>query len=557
MTPVFALRTEMDLGIGDTEGVRQLIDWCARHGLSLLQVLPINETSDDNSPYNAISSMALDPTTIAVSPRQVPDLSPAKFRALAPPDRLRELRQGPVDYPGVKALKQALLWEAFGAFHRRHWRRNTDRAQGFRRFLADNQDWISDYGLFRVLMEDYHNWPTWDRWPEDRQTPKRAWTWLLGLPEPERETVTRRVLFHSYVQWLAFDQWAAIKEYATRHQVSLMGDVPFGVCRYSADVWANRGIFDLDWNGGAPPEKVFASDLFTEKWGQNWGIPLYRWEVLRERNLDWWRTRIGNVQKVFHLFRIDHVLGFFRIYAFPWKPEENDRFLPLGEDEAGELTGGRRPGFKPYPDDSEAHQEFNRQQGEELLRLMLDAAGDMTVVGEDLGLVPEYVPPTLAKLGIPGFKIPNFLRAADGSFVAGADYPRRSLATLSTHDHPPIAAAWRELWERADAGEARAERELREWMSYCGQPDTDPPRLFAAVHELLLRSVLAANSWLAVFMITDLFGWKYRFNAPGDVAASNWSNRLETTVARLDRDPVLREKTAMVERLVRETGRAP
>jgi 4-alpha-glucanotransferase len=216
MAPVFALRTEDDLGIGDTDGVRQMIDWCHRHGLSLLQVLPINETSDDNSPYNAISSLALDPTTIAISPRHVPDLAAAKFRALATPELLAELRRGPVDYPRVKSLKQALLREAFASFQRHHWRKNTERAGGLRRFIADNQDWISDYALFRVLMEDYHNWPTWDRWPTDRQTPKRAWSWLLSLPEAQRETVNHRLLFHIYVQWLAFEQWMALKEYGTR-----------------------------------------------------------------------------------------------------------------------------------------------------------------------------------------------------------------------------------------------------------------------------------------------------------------------------------------------------
>ena len=93
-----------------------------------------------------------------------------------------------------------------------------------------------------------------------------------------------------YVQWLAFGQWQALKAYGTAQKVYLMGDIPFGVGRFSADVWANRAIFDLDWSGGAPPEKVFKVDPFTEKWGQNWGIPNYRWDELRRRNFDWWRT---------------------------------------------------------------------------------------------------------------------------------------------------------------------------------------------------------------------------------------------------------------------------
>src|ERR1017187_5439886 len=116
LEPVFAIRTEEDLGIGDTEGVRQMIDWCHRHRLSILQTLPINEISDDNSPYNAVSSLAIEPTTIAISPGHNPDLSPVAFKELAPPELLAELRQGPVNYPAVRALKRKLFEAAFDSF---------------------------------------------------------------------------------------------------------------------------------------------------------------------------------------------------------------------------------------------------------------------------------------------------------------------------------------------------------------------------------------------------------------------------------------------------------
>src|ERR1043166_9408463 len=138
------------------------------------------------------------------------------------------------------------------------------------------------------------------------------------------------------------------------------------------------------FSGGAPPEKVFKVDPFTEKWGQNWGVPIYRWDVLRKENFSWWRTRVNNLRKAFHLFRIDHVLGFFRIYSFPWTPDRNPEFLPLTEAQAAEKTGGRLPGFKAFPDDTHEHKEFNRQQGEEILRMVQEAAGDTKVIAEDL-----------------------------------------------------------------------------------------------------------------------------------------------------------------------------
>src|SRR5665213_3397095 len=297
LEPVFSIRTENDLGIGDTDGVRQMIDWCHRHGLRILQMLPINETSDDNSPYNALSSLAIDPATIAVSPKHIPDLTQKKFKDLARPALLAELRTGPVHYPRVKALKRALLQAAFECFLKLHFNHRTERAAHFRRFMAENAEWLCDYALFRVLMEENGNYPTWDRWFAEHRSPQRARAWLLSLPEKHRDELMEKQLFFMYVQWMAFDQWQALKAYGAAQGVYLMGDIPFGVGRFSADVWANRAIFDLDWSGGAPPERVFKVDAFTEKWGQNWGIPKYRWDELRRRDFDWWRTRVGNIQK--------------------------------------------------------------------------------------------------------------------------------------------------------------------------------------------------------------------------------------------------------------------
>jgi 4-alpha-glucanotransferase len=184
------------------------------------------------------------------------------------------------------------------------------------------------------------------------------------LPSKQRDEYAERILFCAYVQWIAFDQWTKVKEHGTKNRVYLMGDIPFGVNRYSSDVWGNRAIFDLDWSGGCPAEKVFKCDPFTEKWGQNWGIPLYKWDVSRERKHDWWRIRCGNIHKVFHLFRVDHVLGFFRIYSFPWQPKHNDKFLPMTEAEAKKHTGGRLPHFQPYSDETKEGAAFNQKQGE-------------------------------------------------------------------------------------------------------------------------------------------------------------------------------------------------
>ena len=558
LEPVFAIRTEEDLGIGDTEGVRQMIDWCHRHRLSILQTLPINEVSDDNSPYNAISSQAIEPATIAISPRHIPDLTSAVFKDLARPELLAKLREGPVNYPAVKTLKRKLLEAAFDSFLQRHFNQETERALQFRSFLMENADWLSDYSLFRMLVEENANSPAWDRWAPEHRSARTARTWLLSLPEKRRDALTRQQLFFTYVQWLAFGQWQALKAYASTQQVWLMGDIPFGVGRFSADVWANRSIFDLDWSGGAPPEKVFKVDPFTEKWGQNWGIPNYRWDELRRRDFDWWRTRVGNIQKVFHLYRIDHVLGFFRIYSFPWTPDRNAEFLPLTEAQAAAKTGGRLPGFKQFPDDTPEHKATNQAQGEEILRVVLEASGETTVVAEDLGVVPEYVPPTLLKLNTPGFRIPTLFRDPDGRYSDPKKYPRLSLVQPATHDHPPLAAAWAECWRNIDAGRDVEvnRRELRLMMEFSGLKNVEPPREFTdELHEAFTRTVLQSPSWLAVFQITDVFGMTARFNTPGSVASTNWTYRLPQTVQELDEDPVLVGQAEMFSRLAKESGR--
>ena len=558
LAPVFAIRTEDDLGIGDTDGMIQMINWCHRHHLNLLQTLPINEVSDDNSPYNAISSLAIEPTTIATSPGHLPDLSPKRFHEIATPELLAALRDGLVNYPEVKILKRKLLAAAFESFLKRHFNHETPRALEFRKFLMENAEWLSDYALFRVLMEENGGWPNWELWLPEHRGPRRARTWLLSLPEKRREALSRRQLFFMYVQWIAFSQWQAVKAHGEARKVYLMGDIPFGVGRYSADAWANRAIFDLDWSGGAPPETYLKVDPVTEKLGQNWGIPNYRWDELRRRGFDWWRTRVGNIQKVFHLYRIDHVLGLFRIYSFPWTPERNAEFLPLTRAEIAAKTGGRLPGFKQFPDDTPEHKSANQTQGEELLRMIQDASGETTVVAEDLGLVPEYVSPTLKKLGIPGFRIPSFFREADGAYEDPKKYPRVSLAQPATHDHPPIAAMWQEAWTNIDAGHEaeKNRRELKALMHFAGLNDETPPREFEdRLHEGFTRAVMGSNSWLVIFQIQDVFGQTARFNTPGSIANTNWTQRLPQTVKQLDHDSKLLEKTKMFSSLARKSGR--
>ncbi len=534
LVPVFALRSPNDLGVGDTEGVRHMMDWCSKHHFSVLQILPINETGDDNSPYNAISSVAIDPTTISITPEAIPDLPEDALSKLTDAVTLKALRKGPVQYRKVKPLKLQLLREAFLHFLKKHDAEDTERADHFRSFLASNGDWVANYSLFRTLMHLHDNLPVWEKWPKEHRDPAHARAWLLAQPAARRMELEQDMLFFSYIQWIAHEQWIALKQHGDQCGIQLMGDIPFGIGRNSADVWANRHLFDLYWSCGAPPESFFKPDLFTERWGQNWGIPLYRWDRMKEEGYAWWRARVSHTASIFHFFRIDHVLGFYRVYAFPWQPEDNGQYIHLSHD-AAKIKAGDLPRFWPH-NDSDGHSRWlNQQQGEELLRMVISAAGDTGVVAEDLGMVPDYVRPSLTTLGIPGFKIPIFERKPDGSYKNSDEYPPLSVATLATHDHEPVASLWKH-WQETEMGE-HEKKHLLQWL---GEDAAKPPRDFTPdLHVAIVRKLLECPSWLVVFMITDLFAQTQRFNVPGPMSDSNWAERLEMNVRDMDKAPKL------------------
>ncbi len=551
LAPLFALRGENDLGIGDIGALREFIGWAARQGFRVVQLLPVNETGNDNSPYNAISSVALDPGTIEITPQALPDLRDEDASHALSGIDMDTLCRGPVKYGAVKALKRNLLRRAYDRFIAGNWQRNDARSRDFQQFIKDEADWIEGYALYRVLMEQNEAGERWDLWPEGQRTFAEACAWLEGQPAKVREELEREIRFVMYIQWIAFTQWRAIREEADRQGVALMGDVPFGVSYYSADVFADPEIFDHEWSGGAPPEPLFKDDPFTVKWGQNWGVPLYRWNVLQKRNLDWWRQRVGKVREMFHFFRIDHVLGFYRIYAFPWRPQRNGEFLPLTKEEAVKVTGGELPRFHDNDDETPKHRDANCRNGEDRLRPLIEEAGEYRLIGEDLGTVPPYVRPSLERLRISGFKVPQWeTRQSDQQLTPGADYLRLSVATHATHDHEPLRAQW-DRWmsviARAEYDSSPAAAQAREtaWWEVrriAGWCKFEVPRIMpfqGKPHQRFLAGLLECNSWMAIFMITDLFGTSQRFNVPGAVADSNWSERLDQPISAWEKDPAL------------------
>ena len=560
LLPAFSPRREGDLGIGDTLAVRDWIDWAADHGVGFLQLLPINETGSDDSPYNAISSVALEPLYLAFTPEELPGLEPPEVPA-ARAELSGVLDARLVDYPAVRRVKRGLLrgaWERFASGDFRG-----EKAE-FAAFRAQEGEWLEHYTVFRYLMGKAGGRETWDLWPAAFNTPAAAAAYLAKERKRHAAAVDHELAFHAWTQWLCFRQWKSVREHADRRGVKLMGDIPIGISWYSHDVFFHRDIFDLEWCGGAPPEVMFKHDRFIQQWGQNWGIPLYRWDVMQRDDFPWWRQRIRKLTEVFHIFRIDHILGFYRIYAFPWRPTRNAEFLDLTNEQAAAKTGGRLPQWAWRPDDTPEHKAANRDDGDRRLRAVIEAAHGGEVVGEDLGCVPDYVRPHLESLGIAGFRIPHWDSIDGQQVVPGKQLPECSFATYATHDHDTLAAMWETF--RANAAHHEdpqvmvgARHNLRMLAQFADLPEPhDPagwPVFSGPVKWALLDALLAARSRYAALMITDLYGMHDRFNKPGTTGGENWRLRLPWTIARLRSDPALEREAARLAQAIRSAHR--
>ncbi len=527
LVPLFALRGSNDLGVGDTSALSELLEWALEHDFGAIQLLPINETGKSNSPYDALSAFALEPSTITTHPSWLPDLSDKEYESITSSYDLKTLRSGEVHYSSVKNLKRDLLTAAWKKFLKKE---SPSRWQEHLDFEKDQNYWLPDYTLYRALLEHYYDQETFLKWDPLTRQASTAYPWLEALSEKEQKHFEERRHFFSYVQWIAKSQWEEVAKKAASLRIVLIGDVPIGVHHAGADVFSKPELFDTDSFGGAPPEKVFSSDAFTTRWGQNWGIPLYKWETMSHDNFQWWRHRLRYANSIFRLLRIDHALGLFRIYSFPWPPDSNSTFTTLSDEEAKKLTQGILPHFKDYADDTPEHCRHNEQRGEMLLRLFLEEVGKQGLLAEDLGEIPDYVPPVLSRLEIPGFKIPHWIRDTNGKMLPGSEYPYFSVATYATHDHEPFRKQW-ESWQvtaqKKGATGVTARKRLCELLIFAERPDLNFSEPYLGqVHEALLQALYATRSWIAIVMITDLFASTQQFNTPGALSDKNWIERI-------------------------------
>jgi 4-alpha-glucanotransferase len=302
--PVFSLRSESSFGVGEFADLKLLADWCRQTGLRMIQILPVNDTSAthswrDSYPYAAISAFALHPIYLSLS-RVV--TTAANRRRLGGLEQLRKELNGlgAVDYEAVLRAKLDFLKEVFPSEGKR-----VLGSDEYRLFLEDNRHWLEPYAAFCCLRDEFGT-ADFTRWPRCRSYKAQE---IAGLATPGSEAASA-MDFHRFLQYHLCAQLLEATHYAHSKGVILKGDIPIGVYRHGADAWEQPELFHADMQAGAPPD-AFATQ------GQNWGFPTYNWPRMKETGFEWWKRRFEQMGHYFDAFRIDHILGFFRIWSIP------------------------------------------------------------------------------------------------------------------------------------------------------------------------------------------------------------------------------------------------
>lgn len=339
--PLFSIRTDQSAGVGDFGDLKKMVDWVDLTGMRVIQLLPIYDTTMshtwwDSYPYNGISVYALHPQYVDL--RQLPELRDATLMESLQHEAARLNRLASVDYEAVNALK----WKYLKAAYEQEGR-SVLASDAYRRFYDENSEWLVPYAAFSFLREKYqtanfHDWPEYSVYHVEEI---RSFCSLSS-------SVYTEIAFYFYVQFQLYTQLAAVAQYARQKRIILKGDIPIGISRCSVEAWVEPFYFNMNGQAGAPP------DDFSEK-GQNWGFPTYNWEAIFKDNFSWWTRRLGKMAEFFDAYRIDHVLGFFRIWEIPMHSVYGllGQFVPalplsVEEIEAAGLHFRVDPFTKPY-----------------------------------------------------------------------------------------------------------------------------------------------------------------------------------------------------------------
>ena len=475
--PIFSLRSEGSFGVGDFGDLKQMVDWCAKTKQRVLQVLPINDTNmtytwQDSYPYNSISIYALHPQYTDF--RQLPALKDPERKAYfdALKQELNALPQ--IDYERMNNAKLEYLRELYAQEGSK-----TLKSTAFKQFFEQNKAWLVPYAAF-CHYRDFYGTATFSEWPDHKT-----------FSEKEREAMSKsttkiykEVAFWYYVQFNLDQQMRAAHTYARKNKVILKGDIPIGISRDGVEAWVEPKYFNLNGQAGAPPD-AFSAD------GQNWGFPTYDWDTMLADGCSWWVRRFRKMAEYFDAYRIDHVLGFFRIWEIPvseksglmgqFSPalglsreeieaygvqfndglflvdhKRNDRWHPRiavqYQEAYNQLNEDQKYHFNQLYNDYFYRRNNQFWYTEAMKKLpKLTQATRMLVCAEDLGMVPDCVPWVMNELRILSLEIQSMPKDPTTRFGHLSRNPYRSVDTISTHDMPTLRQWWDEDEERTQS----------------------------------------------------------------------------------------------------------
>jgi len=574
LIPLFTVHSQDSFGIGDLADLKRVIDWAKLTANSIIQLLPMNEVGGLFCPYDALSSFALEPAYISL--REFPALKDKRFQATnADPAH--------VDYT-LKQEKLRLLWEVYLA-------QDLSEALDFEAFQKKNAYWLTDFALFKVLKDKYQGQP-WFSWEDKFKFRNRQA--LQDFFQENIETVT----FQMWLQWILFQQMKDAQKYAAQNNILLKGDLPVLVSRDSADVWAHPEFFQLEYAAGAPPDMYAAQ-------GQRWGMPTYNWGNIAADGYRYLKEKLQYAQEFYNILRIDHVVGFFRIWSIPYNdPLENQ---------------GANGRFDPFDEHLWA------EHGRKILSVLVQNTS-MLLCAEDLGVIPKCCTDTLLEFGIPGNDVQRWVKDwnVKHDFLLPEEYRTLSVAMLSTHDTTNWKAWWKYEAGTVDEGlfirkcrsrnidsDAAKERLFDPTLSFHGRlywlnsidtPDKlirglspqgtipkdhlldfvdlyvntfqEKEKLWKLLNcsgpvsreanaELLSKIIQFTLNSRAIFCIQSIRDWlgladifkgdpyQYRVNVPGTISPQNWSLRLPLTLEEMLELPL----NSQIRKMIASSGR--
>lgn len=468
-------------GIGDLgPDAFRFLDFLAHAGFSIWQMLPLGPTGYGDSPYQCFSAFAGNPLLIHLGDTDCP------------------LPAGPVDFAKVIPAKRQRLARAIERF---------EDSDAFRQFCHAQRAWLDDYALFMSLKE-CHNGVQWTAWDAKYAAREPA---ALDAFRTSHAAAIRSVKVEQFAFFMQFD---ALKKACAERGIKLMGDVPIYVAHDSADVWANRELFQLDERGHLIVQAGVPPDYFSET-GQLWGNPIYNWDVLRQQGYAWWIDRMRAALHMFDIVRLDHFRGFEAYWEVP----------------AADVTA--------------VNGRWVKGPGAELFDAMTRALGPLPILAENLGLITPEVELLREQLGYPGMSILQFAFGGDGQAkeFKPHNFPRDRVVYTGTHDNDTTVGWW-----NAEAGgdstrtREEIEREHDYARRYLGTDGRD-------IHWTLIRAALSSVADTVLIPMQDVLGLgsDARMNLPGR-QAGNWQFRFSWDQLTPDITQRLRDLTRLYDR---------